>query len=726
MIKFSIRSEKLFRFSLPIYALSCLFACHSSTEKHDSWQVYNGSKTNIKYSTLDEIDTSNVSKLKVAWQFDTGDADTVNHSQIQCNPIVIDSILYGTSPQMKLFALNASTGKIKWMFNPFDSLSSDKKMFFILNNCRGVTYWTDGKQDKRIFYTAGSELYAINAKTGKPVSDFGIKGKLDLHEGLGRDVKDLFVSCTTPGVIFNNLLILGSRVDEGANAAPGHIRAFDVKTGKLAWLFHTIPHPGEQGYDSWEDKEAYKHIGGANCWSGFSLDEKRGIVYAPIGSASFDFYGGKRTGYNLFADCLVALNASTGKLVWYFQDIHHDVWDRDLPAPPVLFTINKDGKEIDALAQTTKTGFVFVLNRETGKPLYPVKETAVPTDTELDGEKLWPTQPIPSLPEPFMRQKFTEADVNKLLPEDSQREIIQQLASYKNGNMFNPPSKQGTVLFPGFDGGGEWGGAAFDPKSKLLYVNANEMPWVLKMIAIKKESPVSQSNLLAGKSLYLQNCIACHGPQREGSGNYPSLIGINKRYNLVSFKQLISTGRRMMPAFKQLNEEEKNAIASFVLDDKGLQSKSFKAQPKADDPYLDMPYTNTGYNKFLSKEGYPAISPPWGTLNAINMESGKFEWKIPLGNDARFKNNGAPTGTENYGGPVVTAGGIVFIAATSDSKLRAFNKRNGKLLATFNLPASGFATPAIFQVNGKQYVVIACGGGKLGTKSGDSYVAYSL
>ena len=713
--------------ALSVLFIFCLFSCNTSHKKdYSNWMVNGGSKETIRYSSLTQIDTTNVNELQVAWTYHTNDADTVNHSQIQCNPIVIDGVLYGTSPQMKLFAIDAATGRQHWVFNPFDSIATaNKSFFYIMNNCRGITYWSDGKNDKRIFYTAGSDLLCINAETGKLQTQFGVNGKIDLHDGLGRDVKDMFVTNTSAGMIYKDLIIIGTRVDEGANAAPGHIRAYNVRNGKMKWIFHTIPQPGEFGYNTWDDSIAYKHIGGANAWSGFSLDEKRGILFAPTGSSSYDFYGGKRTGDNLFADCLLALDAATGKRLWHFQEVHHDVWDRDLPTPPALVTVMHDGKKTDAVAQTTKTGFVFLFDRETGKPLFPVKEIPVPHQSDLLGEKLSPTQPIPLLPKPFMRQSFSAVDINNLVPDSSYNKIKKRFSSFRTDNMFNPPGKKPMVAFPGFDGGGEWGGPAFDPVSGILYVNSNEMPWIIDMVEVNNKIAKNETYLDEGQRLYKSNCMGCHGPERNGSGNYSSIINIKTKYTDAQFQQLVTTGRRMMPAFKQLAKEELNALSSFILDDKSKQKIKFLSH-KAVDTFLNLPYSITGYTKFLTEEGYPAISPPWGTLNAIDLNTGEYVWKITFGEYSEFKQKGIETGSESYGGPVVTAGGLVFIAATRDGKFRAFNKRTGKLLWETTLPAPGFATPCIYNINGKQYVVIACGGGKLGTKSGDSYVAFSL
>lgn len=707
--------------------LSCFLVCSCSSrdKTYQGWETAGGTKSNVHFSSLTQIDSTNVGGLAPAWEYHTGDADSINHSQIQCNPIMVGGVIYATSPRLKLVALDAATGKEIWAFNPVDSNRNKSFSDFIMNNNRGVCYWEDGV-DKRIFYTAGSILYAVDALTGKLIPGFGRQGRINLHDGLGRDVHSLYVAATSPGIIYHDLLIMGSRVSEMSDAAPGHIRAYDVRTGAIRWIFHTIPQPGEPGYETWEDPQAWKHIGGANCWSGFSLDEQRGILFVPLGSASFDFYGGMRKGAGLYADCLLALDAATGKKIWHFQDVHHDLWDKDLPTPPALVRVWHNGEMKDAVAQPTKTGFVFVLDRETGQPLFPVKETPVPKDTPMPGEKPWPTQPIPELPKPFARQRFTPDMINNLLPDSSYQAIKKRLAGYRTGNPYYTPSRQGTVIFPGFDGGAEWGGPAFDPETGILYVNANDIPWVLTLVDVVSKAPKKESNLAAGTRLYTQHCMACHGPDRRGAGNYPSIMGIASRYTEEQLSQLLATGRRMMPSFAQLSEAERKALASFLLEEKNKQSQVFKAPPAPVDSFLNLPYSNTGWIKFASKEGYPAVRPPWGTLTAINLNTGQFSWQIPLGEYPEFEARGIHTGTENYGGPAVTAGGLLFIAATRDGKIRAFNKQTGKLLWQHDLPAPGFATPAVYEWKGKEYVLIACGGGKLGTRSGDSYLAFAL
>ncbi|GAA4315534.1 PQQ-binding-like beta-propeller repeat protein [Compostibacter hankyongensis] len=724
----NLRCTAYLRFTVFTVLLPLLCGCiREQANKHTSWSQYLGDNAVSHYSALHQIDTTNVRHLTMAWQYHTGDADSSGHSQMECNPIIVNGILYATSPKLKLIALDAASGKEKWVFDPY--ASADKASIQI-NASRGVTYWEEGR-DKRIFFAAGSYVYAVNAQTGTLVTAFGDSGRIDLHDGLDRDVQDLYVVSTTPGIIYKNLLILGTRVSEGGDAAPGNIRAFDVRTGKRAWIFHTIPHPGEPGYDTWENKDAWKYTGGANCWSGMSLDEKRGIVYAPTGSATFDFYGGLRKGRNLFSNCILALDAGTGKLLWHFQTIHHDLWDRDLPAPPNLVTIMHKGKKTDALAQVTKTGFVFVLNRDDGTPLYPVHEVPVPDSSTLTGESPWPTQPVPELPRPFMPQTFDTSDINNLVPPSSQQAVRSALARLEYGHMLIPPSEKGSVVFPGFDGGAEWGGASYDPETGYLYINTNQVPWTLHMVKAGEDRPEpARTASEYGHRIYTDHCMACHGTNREGGGDYPSLLHIGQKYSEAEILRIINNGRRMMPAFKQIPDREKKYLIAYLLGikgdtplKKGSSGKNTGGLSKS--PFV--PYNMTGYNKLVTPEGYPANKPPWGTLTAINLNTGRQVWQIPLGSHPELEKNGMPaTGTENYGGAAVTSGGLLFIAATSDGKIRAFNKATGKLLWEAGLPAPGYATPSTYAVNGKQYLVIACGGGKLNSPSGDVYMAFAL
>ncbi len=716
-----------------IASLICLTAAASCTKTSKTnpvfseWSVVGGNFTGNKYSDLDQINKSNVQRLEIAWVHQTGDAEPQASSQIQCNPIVVNGTLYGTSPQLKLVALDAKTGIEKWSFKPFQEIEGDKFGHFNLNNNRGVTYWTDGKGDERIFYATGHFMNAVDAKTGKAIPGFGENGRIDLHKGLGREVSDLFITATSAPSVYKDYLLTGTRVSESMDAAPGHIRAYDVRTGAQKWIFHTIPQPGDPGSETWEDQQALKMTGGGNNWMGMTIDQERGIAYAPTGSAAMDFYGGKRKGSNLYTNSLLALEIETGKLLWYFQYIHHDTWDYDPSSYPVLVSVEREGKLIPGVAQTTKTGFVYVFHRETGEPLFPIDEVPVETDTDLEGEKLWPTQPIPRLPAPFVRQSFTVADINPYLPEDSFEEVKSRLEGYRTGKMFTPQSKQGTIIFPGFDGGAEWGGPAVDPTTNYLYVNANEVPWIMEMLDADPDYTGQEQFLDAGIRLYRQHCMTCHGESREGTETNPSLVNISSKLDKKSFLDLVNSGRRMMPAFQYLDDIEKEAIASYILDIKEEQQNGFNKTVSEVEKFRKLPYNISGYNKFRSKEGLPAIAPPWGTLTAIDLNSGKHVWKEVLGQDKEMEALGAEnTGSENYGGPVVTAGGLVFIAATKDEKIRAFDKKSGELLWEHELPASGFATPATYQIDGRQYVVIACGGGKLGSKSGDFYVAFAL
>jgi quinoprotein glucose dehydrogenase len=713
-----------------------LFACDGKKiSRFGQWTAYAGGNEGNRYSGNTQINKNNVARLTQAWSFSSGDKDLENRTQNQCNPLVIDGVLYGTSPQLKLLALNAATGAPRWIFDPakFDSTAKDDPYAFYKVS-RGLMCWKgDNKNETRIFYGAGSRIYAVNGADGSLIKKFGKKGYIDLAEYHGRTgAFDSYIALTTPGVIYRNLMIIGSRVGESADAAPGDIRAFDVLTGNLVWTFHTIPHPAEENHESWPDSTAWKKLGGANSWAGLALDEERGIVYIPTGSVSGDFYGGTRKGKNLYGNSLIALEANTGKYKWHYQTIHHDLWDRDLPANPNLVTVNIDGKKVEAVAQITKHGYIFIFDRESGRPLFEINETPVPT-TGLPGEEPWPTQPIPVLPEPFTRQHFDSTMVSRLTPETHQF-LMEKFRRVKYNEMFMPPQKEGGWIFPGFDGGGEWGGAAVDIETGMIFINSSELPWSLTMIDV----PLNKQTLSkreAGSNLYNRYCISCHAADLKGNGpSFPSLINIHKRRKISEIERIIMKGKNMMPAFTQIKKSELAALIDFLGDPAAIQSEMGNKEttsPESDvagESILDeVPYTMTGYNRFLDQHGYPGITPPWGTLNAINLNTGKLIWKVPLGEYKELLEKGiAPTGTENYGGPMVTKGGLVFIAATKDEKIRAFDKDTGAILWEASLPVAGYATPASYEINGKQYIVIACGGGKIGSKSGDQYVAFTL
>jgi glucose dehydrogenase len=754
-----------------------------------NWPIIGGTPGNSHYSSLKQINRSNVKKLQVAWKFDTGQP-----GGIETTPIVVDGVLYALTPTLQAIALDAATGKLLWTFDSkFEGSEPD----------RGITYWSEGRE-KRLFVGVMNFVYALDPTTGKVILSFGKNGRIDLRENLGRDPELQSWAITSPGAIYKDLLIVGGRNPETLPAPPGDIRAYDVRTGALRWSFHTIPHPGEFGNDTWP-KDAWKIEGAANNWAGMAVDPDRGIVYAPTGSAVPDFYGITRIGDDLFANTLLALDAATGKRIWHFQAVHHDMWDRDLPAPPILVSVSRDGKQIPAVAQTSKQGFVFVFNRETGAPLFPIENRpALPSTTP--GEVASTTQPYPLLPEPLARQTITENDLTNRTPE-AHDWAVKRLREIRHDGQFVPLSVgKDTLVDPSFEGGAEWGGPAFDPETGILYVNANnyasmgalafdsgsspgqtvylaqcsichgehrqgssefpsllnitqrltpeqiaatihggkgrmpalpivgsELKDLLDYLATEKDSPSSnaqegegqreqapQPRDQAGAAVYQDQCALCHGDKLEGNPpSFPALLGVGNRYSDKQILDLIHTGKGRMPAFTTLTDEQTQALLRFLRPPAPAPATKSTGQ-----------YTMTGYRRFLDPDGYPATATPWGTLNAIDLKSGKYLWRVPLGQYPELVAKGMPdTGSENYGGPIVTAGGLIFIAATNyDHKIRAFDKTTGKLLWEGQLPFAGNATPAVYEVNGREYVVIASGGSWMNRKGGTGgvYVAFAL
>lgn len=681
-------------------ALVVLLMPHASRAQSMDWPVTGGEAGNSRYSALDQIDRENVARLRVAWTYHTGDLAPNGHGEIQSTPIAVNGVLYTTTPALAVIALRADSGTLVWRFDPYATGKRE------LHVNRGVVYWSDG-DDRRILFTAGRRLYALDAGTGRPIPSFGDSGSVDLTKGLSRPIHDEYVVATSPGVIYDNLLIQGTRVGEEEGSAPGDIRAYDVRTGSIRWTFHTIPHPGEFGYDTWPPG-AWKTAGGANSWPGMTVDARRGIVYIPTGSATPDFYGGARAGADLFANTLLALDARTGRRIWHYQTVHHDLWDRDLPAAPNLVTVERDGKPIDAVAQITKTGFVFLFDRLTGKPLFPIDEHPVPA-SDLRGEHAWPTQPWPTEPAPFVRQALADSDIST--------QGLARWRTLRHESLFTPPSVQGTVLQPGFDGGGEWGGAAVDPGSAVLYVNASDVPWIAAMRPSAKV-PTAAAGAASGRAVYAATCARCHGADRRGRDRAPPLVDIASRLTMKQARGVIEHGRGFMPSFAGLSDAQERAVIAYL----GYAPPPPRAMPRSTTP--KSPYEFQGYERWRDSSGYPVVKPPWGRLSAIDLNTGQYRWRIVLGEHPEL---GEPaTGAEQYGGPIVTRGGLLFIAATQDGKFRGFDKDTGRLLWEATLPAPGYATPSTYMVNGKQYVVIAAGGGKLGSASSDTYVAFAL
>ncbi|QNI35917.1 outer membrane protein assembly factor BamB family protein [Edaphobacter albus] len=682
------------RLSVLLTSSLALTAVSASAQTYNTWREYGGSADGAQYSSLRQINRANVSKLQQAWTFSTGDS-----RGYVFNPLVIGRTMYVLAHNNSVVALDAATGKELW------SQPLHAKTLLITN--RGLNYWQskDGK-DRRLIFAVDNALRELDATTGKPIESFGVGGRVDLREGLGRNPESLtLVQSYNPGRIYGDLLILGSATNEEYASGPGDIRAYNVLTGKMEWIFHTIPHPGEPGYETWP-KDAWKSVGGANDWSSMALDEKRGIVFVPTASPKYNFYGANRPGKNLYGDSLLALNARTGKLIWYYQMVHHDIWDYDNATTPQLLTVRQNGRMVDAVVVANKEGFVWAFERTTGKPLWPIEERPVPK-SDMPGEETWPTQPFPTKPAPFARQSFTAKDLSPFLEPAERESLLKQMAAARNGGLFTPPSTTDTVEMPGNNGGANYGGSAIDPVRGYFYVVSKDLPAMLKL-TLAAEPLKTGTSEVRGRSLYEANCSLCHGDNRAGKPPaIPSLAEVSGRLSDDEIRKTIRSGKGAMPSFGQLKDPEIDALLAYLAHPERAPetvTAPAQAKPVVTDPIKAHYRSSFGF--MFAESGLPVIAPPWTTLTAYDLNSGDIRWQIPLGEVPEL----AAKGIKNTGShfpkinPVVTAGGLIF-TGSRDRKIRALDSSTGKVLWETEVDAALEGMPAVYEIDGREYVV---------------------
>jgi quinoprotein glucose dehydrogenase len=667
-----------------------------------NWTDYGGGVDALQYSPLQQINKTNVSRLTQAWFYSVPGLS----ARFSYSPLIVDGKMYVLGGGKTIVCLDAVTGKEIWS-HPAEATPTD----------RGINYWeSKDRKDRRLIFAADSFLQEIDAQTGASVPSFGIDGKINLREGLGRDPKTIpEIQTGTPGHVFENMIILGSATSESYGSPPGDIRAYDVLTGKTVWSFHTVPHPGEFGYETWP-KDAWKYVGGVNTWGEFAIDKKRAIGYFPLGSPTYDFWGGDRIGAGLYGDCLLALDLRTGKRLWYFQTVHHDLWDYDPTTAPKLLTVQHEGKTVDVVAQPTKTGFLFVFDRVSGKPLWPIEERPVPK-SEAPGEESWPTQPVPTKPLPFARQSFTEKDINPYLGDADKAHILEILRASNNMGIFTPGTdKRNSIQIPADDGGANWGNGAADPKTGMVYLRTSDSPELKLKLSQKVplRVPHGATAAIQGHAIFSQLCQGCHGPNRTGVMS-PKDIGIDK------FKKIVSGGEGEMPGFTDLQPEYLDALAAYIANPEA-SGPPLAAAPGGGMERLPPPPGTTRYfgtyeNRILSTDGLPAISPPWTSLVAIDLNDGELKWRIPIGVVPGLAAKGIKdTGTAkvalaaNRTAPIVTAGGLIFIATWPDRTIHAYDKDTGKLLWEQEIEANPEGLPSVYEVGGRQYIVFCASG----------------